>query len=491
MDCRTQTSQDAPGRDPSTDGEAGANPRPAPETEKGPTLNIGPDLVRTVRHFWPEINDWLDEIPDRRDQTAITYVARFLLWWGLSLFLFKLGSRRNLDFDLDARGTHVLNNINRLAGTEQTTRPVNKTLDDYLRCTGCQPLADLRTRLVRALLRKKVLDESRLLGYRLVLLDATGHLRFHHKHCERCLVRQHGSATLYLHQVLEAKLLAPARIVISIGTVFIENPDQSDLPADASEERRKQDCELKAMERLAPQLKKDFPQLPICLSGDGIYACGRALALAQKFDWRYVFIFKPGRIPSVWADFQSLLELCPDQKVEQDLPEGTRQVYRWVNKVSYTDSAGRTWTFNVIALQETKDGKTTTWAWVTDLPVDHDTVVAIALGGGRPRWCIENEGFNVQKNSELNLEHAYSFGAEQFKAFYYLLQIAHLMLQLLEKGSLLQQLAAEWGKTPLGLFGSLKNMAKRLLESVRNLAWPEEAFSAAAAKNIQIRLDSS
>jgi hypothetical protein len=62
---------------------------------------------------------------------------------------------------------------------------------------------------------------------------------------------------------------------------------------------------------------------------------------------------------------------------------------------------------------------------------------------------------------------------------------------LLEKGSLLRQLAAEWGKTPLGLFGSLKNMAKRLLESVRNLVWPEEAFSAAAAKKIQIRLDSS
>jgi hypothetical protein len=448
-------------------------------------------LVRTIRHFWPELNDWLDDIADPRDPASITYAARFLLWWGLALFLCKLGSRRNLDFDLAETGTEVLNNINRLAGTHQTTRPVNKTLDDFLRQLGSTPLADLRTRLVKPLLRKKVLDESRLLGYRLVLLDATGHLRFHHQHCERCLVRQHGAATLYLHQVLEAKLLAPAHIVISIGTVFIENTDQADLPADAGEERRKQDCELKAMERLGPQLKKDFPQLPICLSGDGIYACGRAFALAQKYDWRYVFIFKPGRLPSVWVDFQSLLELCPDQKVEQELPGGTRQVYRWVSKMSYTDSEDRSWTFNVLQLQETKNGHSTTWAWVTDLPVDHDTVVAIATGGGRPRWCIENEGFNVQKNSELKLEHAYSFGAEQFKAFYYLLQIAHLMLQLLEKGSLLRQLAAAQSKTPLGLFGSLKNMGKRLLESVRNLAWPDEAFSTAAAKKIQIRLDSS
>jgi hypothetical protein len=372
----------------------------------------------------------------------------------------------------------------------QTTRPVNKTLDDFLRQTGSQPVADLRTDLVKILLRKKVLDESRLLGYRMVLLDATGHLCFHHKHCERCLVRQHASVTLYLHQVLEAKLLGPDGIVISIGTEFIENPDQADVPADAGEERRKQDCELKAMERLGPQLKENHPRLPICLSGDGIYACGRAFALAKANDWRYVFVFKPGRMPSVWEDFQSLLALCPDQVEEGELPDGTQQVYRWVTKVSYTDSAGRTWTFNVIQLQETKKGKTTTWAWVTDLPVNRDTVAEIAMRGGRPRWCIENEGFNAQKNSELKLEHAYSHGEEQLKAFYILLQIAHMILQLLEKGSLLRQLAGSVGKTPLGLYGSLKNMAKRLLESVRNLNWPEEAFSVEAAKGIQIRLDS-
>ena len=118
-------------------------------------------------------------------------------------------------------------------------------------------------------------------------------------------------------------------------------------------------------------------------------------------------------------------------------------------------------------------------------------MVEIATRGGRRRWCIENEGFNTQKNSELRLEHAYSHGAEQLQAFYYLLQIAHLMLQLLEKGSLLRRLAAGVGQTPLGLFGSLKNMARRLLESVRNLAWPDEAFSAAAAQGIQVRFDSS
>ena len=41
------------------------------------------------------------------------------------------------------------------------------------------------------------------------------------------------------------------------------------------------------------------------------------------------------------------------------------------------------------------------------------------------------------------------------------------------------------------LFGSLKNMAQRLLESLRYCRWEEAAFDAAVAATIQIRLNSS
>ncbi len=81
------------------------------------------------------------------------------------------------------------------------------------------------------------------------------------------------------------------------------------------------------------------------------------------------------------------------------------------------------------------------WSWVTSLEVNHQTVVEVATNGGRERWRTENEGFNTQKNSGLNLEHAYSHTC--WKAYYFLLQIAHLLLQLLEKGSLLRQLAKD------------------------------------------------
>jgi len=70
------------------------------------------------------------------------------------------------------------------------------------------------------------------------------------------------------------------------------------------------------------------------------------------------------------------------------------------------------------------------------------------------------------------------------------LQIAHLFLQMLEMGSLLQQLARRYGSTPLALFGSLKNIAQFLLDSFRFFQLGAEAFN--PTKIFQIRLiDSS
>jgi len=451
-------------------------------------LNLGEGFVRTVRHFWPDLNAWLDRFPDPRFQPRVIYDRRFLVWWGLSLYLFQLGARRQLDFELDRHGTEVLTNLNRLAKTKQTTRPVQDTLDYFVGRTGAAPYAWLRGGMVQRLIRMKALDAARLQGRFVIAPDATGHLAFRARHCPQCLEYRHATHTAYLHQVLEAKLLGPANTVFSIATEFIENHDvDSTLPA----EQRKQDCELKALTRLIPALRREHPQLRVCLSGDALYACGRTLQLAQDHDLSYVLVFKEGQLPAVWADFQSLLPLCPENTLEHRPAEGVQQLYRWVHDLSYQDSQGRTWKFHALQCQETVKGETTTFAWITDLHVSACTVIEVATKGGRHRWHIENQGFNRQKNSGMNLEHAYCLRPESLKAYYYLMQIAHMMLQLLEAGSLLRRLAAECGRTPWQLFGGLCNIARRLLESLRYCVWGEEAFDPDPNERIQIRLDSS
>jgi hypothetical protein len=493
MDRQPQTPQEPADRSPPVDGGPDQDPHQTQATPSRPTLAIGPLFVRTVRHFFPDFNAWLDDIPDGRAPQRLVYDKRFLLWLGLLLFVCKLGSRRQLDFQLGEVGTQVLANLNRLANTQHTQVACNKTVDNFLAGSvgsDSGPLADLRRHVIYRLVRQRVLDDARLLGQFVLLIDGTGYLVFRQPHCEHCLTRQHGDKTLYLHQVLEAKLVGPAGMVLSIATEFIDNRDVAATPLEAGEQKRKQDCELKALRRLAARLRQDFPQLPLCLNGDGLYACGEGFQIAKDFRLSFLYVFQEGRLPALWREFQELLRLCPEQKVEVETPCRVQQVYRWVNALDYVDSDGRSWSLNALQCHETRtDGTKSLWAWLTCLPLNRQTAAAVATDGGRQRWGIENQGFNVQKNSELNLEHAYSEGSH-WEAYYYLLQIAHLLLQLLEKGSLLRRLAQQQGKSnALAWLGSLKNIAERLRESLRNWHWPQETFDAEV--RMQIRFDSS
>src|SRR5260370_9691717 len=110
-----------------------------------------------------------------------------------------------------------------------------------------------------------------------------------------------------MHEGLEAKLLGPADMALSLATEFIENSDDNAmLGADA----RKQDCELKALSRLLPGRRCEYPQLRLCLSRDGLHACGRTLQLAQDHHCNYLFVFKQGPNTASSQEFHPLLKSC-------------------------------------------------------------------------------------------------------------------------------------------------------------------------------------
>ena len=106
--------------------------------------------------------------------------------------------------------------------------------------------------------------------------------------------------------------------------------------------------------------------------------------------------------------------------------------------------------------------RTTKFKWVTNFHPTTKNVQELAANGGRIRWKIENEGFNVQKNGGFELEHAYSQSETAAKIFYFLLQIAHLLFQLIERGSLLKQVVrdgcGESEKPGLSLTGSMAQL---------------------------------
>lgn len=433
----------------------------------------------------------MDQMPDTRFDPMVDYHRRFLCWWGVLLFGPGLGSRRSADNDMREMESAILHNLNHLAGTHQNTLPVTRTLDHFIGHVGSPAFAQLLRLHTQRLLRMKALDDFRFQGDVIAAVDGTGYLSFSHCHCPQCLTQKHSSGTVsYLHPVLEAKILSSTGLALSLASEFIENPPGR-TPTDYQEE--KQDCELKAFDRLAHTIKTSFPQLRLCLCFDGLYACGRAFALCQKYHWHFVVTFKEGRLPDLWKEFQALLKLSPEQKLAATLPDKTRRVYRWIQQLPYTDSQKRSWTLGAILCEETSPtGQKTTFAWLTNLAVNRESVIAIADQVGRLRVKIENEGFNVQKNSGLNLEHVFSQNWDHAKAYYHLLQIGHLYMQLLHHNSLHLALAKQYGrKSVLTLWGALKKIPQRLLESLRYYLLLEADFDTASAARNHISLNSS
>lgn len=430
-------------------------------------------LARTVAHFWPDLGRWLRALADTRDPTRTAYATAFLAWEGLAVFLLRLGSRRQVRFEL--AGAVALANLNRLSGCHQKTLAHGDTLNHFLGHVAPAEWERLRFQMVRRLIRMKVLEAGRLEGRYLVAVDGTGVWSFPERHCPHCLTRTVDGRTHYYHPVLEAKLVTPDGLAFSIGSEFIEN-----TPSDAT----KQDCELKAFARLAARLHEDFPQLRLCLLLDALYANGTAFEICRRYRWAFIATFKEGSLPALWTEYEALRDQLPGNRRTETPTEEVRQTFAWVQDLPYTDAEGRAHRLAAFQCREERPGRPGFFAWLTNLPVSSLTVAALGNRGGRVRWKIENEGFNNQKNGGFALEHVYGAGLWQLKNYYLLLQIAHLIVQLVERGNLLAD-------RPSKLFGSLRAFARRLTESFRGSLIPLEAVDAALAARIQIRLSPS
>jgi len=395
------------------------------------------------------------------------------------MFLFHLKARRQIGLLL--RNGPSVSKFQTLFGVERF--PHGDTLEATFTNLETDQIQAVVTGMTETLIRKKVLYIYRLLRiYFIVAIDGTGTISFSRRHCPHCLTRTHNGKTLYYHPILEAKLITSNGFAFSLMTEFIENP---------GDKTTKQDCELKAFYRLAERLKMRFPRLPILLSMDGLFAGGPTFDLCHRYGWKFMIVLKDDDLPSVNEEFDALSKLQPENRLAWRTGKEAqiKQVFRWVDDIAYVDSLKKEHTLSAIECLETKPDKegqkkTTKFKWVTNYHVSYKNVTTLSNDGGRMRWKIENEGFNVQKKGGYELEHAYTNNPNSAKVFYFLLQIAHLLAQLLYKANLLKR------DFPGG-FGSAKNLAFRLLEAWRNVRMTQADITTALQKRFQIRFDSS
>lgn len=419
-------------------------------------------------------------VSDPRDPIKIIYPLPALLFAGVLMFICRLGARRQIGLILRNRLSEKKFEII----FKVDAFPHGDTLNKVFSRLDPSQAQEVVTSMADALIRKKALYQWRVLDrYFVIAMDGTGYLSFSDRHCPNCLTRTYKGKTIYYHHVLEAKLVTPNGFAFSLMTEFIENNDPS---------ATKQDCELKAFHRLAARIKTRFPRLPILLSLDGLFAEGPVFEICRAHHWRFMIVLKDKDLPSVNVEFAALCSLQNENRLHH-LRIGrngeTEQNYSWAQDISYVDSKQREHRLTVVECRETKKGKkqkltTTKYKWVTDLKVSQSNVVALAHHGGRDRWKVENEGFNVQKNGGYGLEHAYTNNMNSAKIFYFLLQIAHTIVQLMDKGSLLKS------GFPQG-FGSVKNLAFHILEAWRGVLLSPEDMETIDKSTFQIRFNTS
>lgn len=405
--------------------------------EKESKINFFEEFIKLQKHFFKDINKKLRSVKDPRHKSYVQYGTDAILFSVLMKNACGIESMSGMTEQFNRE--ECIENMSRVLGCELEELPHYDTINNFLSDLEPEEIEKIRDYMIKELFRKRSLEGFRLQDkYWCIAIDATGLFSFHDRHCKHCLKKEYTNKEtgkvekeVYYHNVLEAKLVV-GDMVFSIATEFIENED---------EDVSKQDCEIKAFRRLAEKLKKKYPRLPICILGDGLYACEPVFQICDSNKWKYLIRFKEGRIKSVASEFNSI----------KDIARKAGEKCTWTNGIVYNKRA-----VNLIEAEIEVDQEKKVYTFITDVKItkrNADMIVSF----GRSRWKIENEGFNNQKTKRYHIEHANSLDYNAMKNHYLITQLADIIRQLFEKGV---EKIRELNK-------SIKEISSSLLESFR------------------------
>ena len=423
--------------------------------EKIKQVQLGWELVRLIRHFFPELISQLKGVRDQRHQSYIRYENHVLLMTRILASIFYISSMRKASEELNKE--EVIANMGYVCGQELEELPYWETINLYLEKVADQELQEMICKLVKRLLRSRAFESSRIRGrYWQVIVDGTQLASSRKELDGGCLYRVHQKGTReeyveYYYYVLEAKLYLHENIYVSIMTEFVENKDS---------EAEKQDCERKAAKRLMKRLKEQFPMLPILSCADSLYACESMFELCRKYHWSFLIRYKKGSIPSIYQEYESLRK--QEKNYQESQNNGSLCWYDHINGIDYNGY--------LINLLEYGESEGKRFCFLTNLPITLKNRAQLLIDGRR-RWAIENQGFNTQKNHGFYLEHLFSRNGQAMKNHYLLIQIGHMISQLLDA----------WSKLWEGISISREQKHRRLLESwkhsrIQDFSWDHAPF---------------
>ena len=378
---------------------------------KSKELNILNDVITIINQYFPDLIEKFEGLTDLRHQSYVTYKMKVIFMVRLLALMCEIKSMHGLTREFNTE--EAIKNIAQICGLELNEIPHCDTINDVFKNVDVKEIEKIRKYMIVKMIRNKMLDKYKIRGqYYHVIVDGTGLATSKKKYNKNCLVKnktdKNGNEYQeYSTYVLEAKLVI-GDMVFSIGSEFVENEDEN---------VDKQDCEIKAFKRLAEKIKKEYPRLRIIISGDALYASKPVIDICKEKGWKYIIRFKEGSIPTLYREFETIIKTDNESR---------KRNYEYVTGIEYQEN-------KVNVIKYIDDKKKTEFVYITDLNITNKNIEE-TIYIGRKRWKIENEGFNIQKNRTFDIGHLYSKDTTAIKVHYLMIQIAHIIRQLLENG---------------------------------------------------------
>jgi hypothetical protein len=203
------------------------------------------------------------------------------------------------------------------------------------------------------------------------------------------------------------------------------------------------------------KLRQDHPEMPFVMVEDALSSNAPHIELLQQHDIRFILGVKESDHAYLFAQIEEAVSNGEYQELYASGLNRKRGHYRWVTQVSL-NASNPDLLVNVLEYWETDGtGKTTYWAWVTDLALNSKSVSRI-MRAGRTRWKVENETFNTLKNQGYHFEHNFGHGKQYLSStFASLMMLAFFVDQL-------QQLGCKLFQTVWHKMGSKKLLWERI-----------------------------
>lgn len=409
------------------------------------------ELYSIIVKYLPELINLFDNLTDNRNKSYVTYKMKTICVTRLFGLLCGLTTMTDISSD-KFNSDNCIINLSKICNQHLEELPYWETIQDVFVNIKTDELRNIQKYIVKTLIRSKMFNKYKYNGYFQLVVDGSGLSNHNYNLNGNCLKRKHKDGKIsYYKYVLECKLIVGS-IVISVDSEWIENDT-------SLSEKEKQDCEIKAFERMAKRIKKNYPKYKFIITADALYCSSPMMNICKNNGWIYIFNLND-RLRVVFKDFLDYIEFFNDTNIKN---------YYLDKNYKYKGHK-----FDMIKFTEEKNNKKTNFHYVTNLEVN-DTNIKDIVTLGRNRWKIENQGFYNQKHRTFDITHLYSRNDTAMKNHYFFIQFAHTIRQLLEQGN--------------SLIKSLKLKIKEVSEHLLNSLTSTTSDLNNLETNFQLRFD--